>query len=96
MKNRALTPTVGEEEALTRDGPRSSRHASEEAPHLKHGEASHGEAEQIEDFHRMENGVRQDPCDISRDISRLVEQIEDLHRMKSRAQTRTKFWARPT
>ena len=39
-----LTPTVGDGEALTRDGPRRSRHASEErrilGTPLKHGEAS--------------------------------------------------------
>ena len=43
-RQRQLTSTAGEEETLARDGPRSSRHASEErrilGTPLKHGEAS--------------------------------------------------------
>ena len=43
-RQRQLTPIEGEEETLARDGPRSSRHASEErrilGTPLKHGESS--------------------------------------------------------
>ena len=59
-RQRQLTPTAGEEETLARDGPRSSRHASEErrilGTPLKHGEASTCDSPQKDSGYPTEHG----------------------------------------
>ena len=68
-RQRQLTPTAGEEETLARDGPRSSRHASEErrilGTPLKHGEASTCDSPQKDSGYPTEHGEAS-TCDTRR------------------------------